>query len=381
MDGLGVILDRIREDRLLHLLTDAVDVYSPSYAEAAATWVFTNALGRAGIPCRLEPVPAAMGDRSRANVVVQLGPDPAALLWVGHLDTVPLPDGSTAHGARRDGDTLFGLGTADMKSGCAAMAEALVAVSTAGIPLKRGLIVAFVVGEEEYGDGAMAFIQRNPLPPLTIIGEPTGLVPCTDHFGYLECLMTAEGIGAHAALPEIGRNAIQAMLTWLAASLERLGNLPAGDAIAINLRNIRGGGDKFEVPTRCEALLDVHLAPGGSAAEVLDRIGLARESVTSRRIRLDHKASFHAAGYSLDPASPLLSPMRSAYERTGEPWAPGAFRSHSDAALFREAGSSPILCGPGRLELAHVAHESVEIPEVVRAAKLYAAMIHEACIR
>ena len=381
MDRLKAILAHVREDRVVDLLTDAVDAYSPCYAEESAIWVFTNALGRAGIPCRLEPVQPSVGDGSRANVVVELGPDPVALMWVGHLDTVSMPDGDGEHGARRDGDTLFGLGTADMKSGCAAMVEALAAVSDAGVALKRGLVAAFVVGEEEQGDGSEAFLERNAPPPLLVIGEPTGLVACTDHYGYLECELTAEGIGAHAALPEIGRNAIQAMLAWLSLTLERLKELPAADANAINLRNILGGGDKFVVPTRCRALLDIHLPPGGAADEVLDLIGRAREAVKSRKIRLDYKATFHAPGYSLDPAAPALAPLRSAFQRTGEPWAPGVFRSHSDAALFRQAGSSPVICGPGRLEAAHVPNEHVSITEVVRAARLYAALIHEACAR
>ncbi len=381
MDKLGAILAGIDEERLLDLLIDAVDVYSPCYAEEAATRLFTNALGRAGLSCRLEPVPATVGDRARANVIVEMGPQPAALLWVGHLDTVAVSDEGEGHGARQEGDTLYGLGTADMKSGCAAMVEALIAVAESGATLQRGVMAAFVVGEEEYGDGSQAFLARHKPPALTVIGEPTGLIACTDHYGYVECLLSAQGMDAHAALPEIGRNAIQAMLTWLAAVLERLDSLPAADANAINLRNIRGGGEKFVVPARCEALLDLHLPPGGAEAEVLALIARAREVVPRERVLLDYRTTYHAPGYSLDTADPLLAPLQAAFEHVGETWAPGLFRSHSDGWLFRKAGASPVICGPGRLEDAHVAGEKVHIPEVMRAARLYAAMIHEICIR
>ena len=69
MDRLDTILGGIEEERLLDLLVDAVDAYSPCYAEESATRVFTSALGRAGLSCRLEPVPATLGDRSRANLI------------------------------------------------------------------------------------------------------------------------------------------------------------------------------------------------------------------------------------------------------------------------------------------------------------------------
>ncbi len=377
MDGLAAILRHIDAARVLDLLKDAVDAYSPSWAEDPATRVFAAALARAGIPCRLEPVPGNPGN-PRANLVVEMGPRPASLLWVGHVDTVTMPDDTPDHGARQDGDVLHGLGTADMKSGCAAMVEALAAVAASGVPLRRGLVAAFVVGEEEFGDGSRALLQRDP-PPLTVVGEPTGLVPCTTHYGYLECLLSAAGTGAHAALPEIGRNAIQAMLEWLSAGLRALPTLPDAETLAINLRHIRGGGEKFVVPDRCEALLDVHLPPDGDADAVMALLRRAGEGLRLADVQLGLRPTFLATGYRLDPSDPVLAPVRQAFSAVGRPFAPGVFRSHSDAAMFREAGSSPVICGPGRLETAHTADEHVSIAEVVDAARLYAAMIHAAC--
>ena len=58
-------------------------------------------------------------DRVGDNIVVrtELGRDQRVVLG-GHLDTVP-PNGNAA--PRRDGDTLHGVGTADMKGGLAVM--------------------------------------------------------------------------------------------------------------------------------------------------------------------------------------------------------------------------------------------------------------------
>ncbi|MBM4397869.1 MAG: M20/M25/M40 family metallo-hydrolase [Deltaproteobacteria bacterium] len=384
--GGGVDVVRRVDDRLLaDLLADAVDAYSPTHAEDPATRVFAAALQRARVPYWLAPVPSRVAGGARANIVVELGPSPPDLLWVGHVDTVPLPDeGAGTPGPRWDGDVLYGLGAADMKSGCAAAVAAAAALVASGATLSRGLAIALVVGEEEYGDGSVALLEH-VRAPLVVVGEPTGLVPCLDHYGYEEFLLSSEGSGAHAALPERGANAIQAMLRWLAGVLDRLGSLPAAEAAAINLRHIGGGGETFVVPERCRATLDVHLPPGLDPARVGELVGAARADVLAvagpGRLRLEYERAFHASAFACDPGDPLLAPVRRGFEAAGVEWAPGAFRSHSDASLFREAGALTFVCGPGRLENAHTPGEHVSFAEVARAARLYAAMFHEACGR
>jgi acetylornithine deacetylase/succinyl-diaminopimelate desuccinylase-like protein len=76
-----------------------------------------------------------------------------------------------------------------------------------------------------------------------------------------------------------------------------------------------------------------------------------------------------------------VQPVRAAFRTRGLPWEPGVFRSHSDASRFHRAGSLTLVCGPGRLEVAHTRHEHVDLAEVREAARLYAAMIYEACVR
>ena len=196
---LDAILGLIDEAQLVTLLTDAVEQYSPSYAEEPAMQVFAERLNECGVRYMRQPLPPDSGPATdtRANLIIELGPQPSALMWVGHVDTVPLIDEEEQR-LHRDGDILHGLGTADMKSGCAAIVEAVIAVVKSGVELKRGLTVALVVGEEEYGDGSEALLEWRTAP-LTVIGEPTGLVPCVDHYGYYECRMTARGARACCA--------------------------------------------------------------------------------------------------------------------------------------------------------------------------------------
>jgi acetylornithine deacetylase len=50
------------------------------------------------------------------------------------------------------------------------------------------------------------------------------------------------------------------------------------------------------------------------------------------------------------------------------------FRSHSDGNLFHQAGSRPLILGPGSLETAHTAEEQTSLAEVEAAARIYAAL-------
>src|SRR3954451_20313185 len=97
---------------LLALTAALVAVRSESHHEAElADLVESSLWSRA---------PALAIDRIGANVIArtQLG-RPRRVVLGGHLDTVPANAGNEV--PRLDGDTLFGLGSADMKSGLAVL--------------------------------------------------------------------------------------------------------------------------------------------------------------------------------------------------------------------------------------------------------------------
>lgn len=380
MEELESILGELDDERLEDLVVESVRQYSPSLAEEPATEVFESALNAAGVPSFRQPVETEEdSERDRANLVVHLGPEPAALLLVGHVDTIPLRH-DEEHKVRREGDLLYGLGSADMKAGCAAMVEAVAALAGSKVPLKRGLKVALVVGEEEFGDGSEAVAESLDVP-LTVIGEPTGLIPCIDHYGYLEYRLTAEGRRAHAALPEVGDNAIHVMLSWITEVLRRTTSLPAGNQAAVNLREIRGGTGLFVIAEQCEALLDVHLPPGLDGRVFSDIISEAKKELPKSALpHVSFEELFWAPGYATPPDDSRLFPLMQAFELAGHQWNAGTFRSHSDAPILHAAGSLPIVCGPGRLEVAHTRFEHVSMSEVREAARLYSAMVHSVCV-
>lgn len=378
------VLAAIDRDRLVRLAVEAVDLYTPTYAEEPATQVFARALTDAGLHPTRHYVPTTSAGRApigaRANLIARLGPDPIGLLFVGHVDTIQLwPEQKP--GATIEDGVLRGLGSCDMKGACAAMVEAMGALVASGVRLRRGVALALVVGEEEYGDGAAALVQTIHAP-LAIVGEPSSLAPCLSHWSYLEGRLRARGNRAHAALPEVGESAVHAMLSWVNGIFESVRSVFDAEEMAVSLRSIMGGGRDFVVAESCEADLDVHLAPHVLPSRIRELVSAAREDSLRQHAtcELSYTESCWAPGFAIPADDERVAAIAGAFLDIDHAFTPRAFRSHSDASRFHEAGIAPVILGPGDLALAHTRDERIAIDEMNRAAELYAAIAHRICI-
>lgn len=107
----------------------------------------------------------AEGDKKGKSVIFQ-----------GHIDVVsPEPVSFWEHdpwGAEIVGNKMYGRGTADMKSGVAAMIFALKAVRDAGIKLSSNVIIKTVTEEECTGNGALSAIEEGFKADAALIPEP-----------------------------------------------------------------------------------------------------------------------------------------------------------------------------------------------------------------
>jgi acetylornithine deacetylase len=168
------------------------------------------------------------------------------LCFIGHVDTVTAFD-LEDYGFYEDGDIVSGLGIADMKAGCAAMIEAFtVLASSEQMPSTVGLVL--VVGEEEESDGAFTVIREYSFP-WAIVAEPTNLMPCLGHYGYLEVMLRTRGKRAHSSMPEYGQNAIESMLKLLLKMSEYAGS--AANGLVYNVREL-SASPGIVVPYACD---------------------------------------------------------------------------------------------------------------------------------
>ena len=361
--SLDDLLD-VQPGRLKNLLKDLVDIYSPSGKEEEVLEYAEAYLTKHGLAVIKQEV-----DENRFNLVVwpkERGE--VNLCFLGHLDTVAAYE-LEDYGFREEGDTVHGLGTADMKAGCAAMIEAFTVLAQQGGTLPA-VGLALVVGEEEDSDGAKTLVREYSFP-WAVIGEPTNMAPCLGHYGYLEVLLRTGGKRAHSSMPELGQNAIETMLKLLLQVTEYATSLPYG--LVYNIRELLGHPGGFVVPDVCEAWLDLH-APPDSRIDVLEAeleqlVKAAGRSISELEVYVTFENTY--SGYRISQDGAMAKKLKDVYQKMSLPWEPQDFRSHSDGNVLWAAGVEPIILGPGRLEASHTPEESVSFCQVVQAAQLY----------
>lgn len=355
--------------RLQQRLLEIVDIYSPSGKEEDVQLYLEGVLSGAGLKVERQLV-----ENDRYNLIVTIGEGAPQLYLVGHVDTVPAWD-LDDYGAKIEWGILRGLGSADMKGGCAAMVEAFLALSTLPVDEQPAVGLLLVVGEEENGDGSARFLE-SCTPSRVVIGEPTSLAPCFSHYGYMEAKLVTKGRRIHSSLPELGHNAVESMLQILL----QLGQDPlfARDNLQVfySIRELSSSRAGFVVPDRCEALIDLHLAPEIVPEQV--RVAFTTQIAEAGRaipeLNLDLSFDFSVHGYQLDTNGLIGQILEAIYPRLNLPLQPTPFRSHSDGNLFFAAGVQPLILGPGSLETAHTDEEQTTLAEVEAAARIYAAL-------
>lgn len=357
----------IKADRLRTLLRDMVNIYSPSGKEEEIVDLLAETLRCAGLPVRLREV-----TEGRFNIEVRWPGSQPEIAFMGHVDTVPAFDIERYEFDERDG-LIRGLGTADMKSGCAAMIEAFIAAVESGLEPQRAALY-LVVGEEESGDGTSALLDDWSCP-WALIAEPTGLIPCMGHFSYVEILIRAFGTRRHAAQAGQEYNAIFSLLRTLLKVTQW--SEETHPASVLNIRDLHSSESGFAVPDRCAALVDLHLPPQVDLEQLTEALRQrVKESLSgSAATRYEIDFPTVAPGYTLSTAGLLPEVLFQAYKQLEMSWEPGSFRSHSDANLLWGIGCRPVILGPGQLSKAHTRDESVDFEEVHRAAVLYAEIL------
>ncbi len=355
-------LPLIQPARLKRLLRRMVDIYSPSGKEEEILDFLWSYCRRRGLPVLRQEV-----DERRYNLLLVPPDREPKLALVGHLDTVAAYD-LDRFGFEQRGQRAWGLGTADMKGGCAAMLEAFTVVWEE-MGSRAAACVLLVVGEEEEGDGARVLVEDFHCP-WALIGEPTELKACLGQYGYLEMQLSTQGKRVHASLARQVKSPVEAMLEIISGLTRHLGEKKP--EVVYNIRDLFSSPCGFAVPERCEAWLDFHMPPelpaGSLMAELEDMISRLKEE-----LKLEALVRFTTVhgGYRVVERGPVLEALRNICQRQGIPWEPGPFPSHSDASLLWGAGIQTILLGPGSLEQAHSPQEWVYLEQVHKAAEIY----------
>jgi succinyl-diaminopimelate desuccinylase len=301
-------------------------------------------------------------DRVGDNVVARttLG-HPSRLILAGHTDTVPVNGNAKP---RLEGDILWGLGSADMKSGLAVMLELAVTLERPSVDVTYVFYVCEEVARQH--NGLVHLFGSRPellAGDVAILGEPTGGRVEAGCQGVLKMVATVRGQRAHTARPWMGVNAIHRLGALLAKVDAYQGRTPVIDGCeyreALQAVAIEGGVAGNVVPDVATVTLNHRFAPdrdeAAAAAAVTELLAPVVDVAQGDEIAVLERAP--AATPALD--HPLLAAL---VKKTGA--SPRAKLGWTDVAFFAERGIPATNFGPGNPEVAHTAAERVERADV-----------------
>lgn len=330
------------------------------------------------------------GRPGKVDVVATAGPAGTdGLVLSGHLDVVPVdgqPWTSDPFTLTVAGDRLVGRGTADMKGFLAATITALEAIDLRA--LRRQLVLLWTCDEEIGCLGAAALADAwdrdaDPLPRACVVGEPTGMAVMRMHPGHVTLTITVGGEAAHSSRPDLGRNAIVraaevvAELDVLARDLRDEADpsipLPA-PFVPLNVGTIHGGTAINIVPDHCAIEVGYRPLPGMDATAVFERL---RARLTARFGDVDVHAHLGVVVPALSsPGDTPLARWLAPHARPG----PEAVPFATDAGHLARMGTTPLVFGPGSIDVAHKADEYLSARDLRRAVDVLDALIRARCL-
>ena len=338
---------------LLARCAQLVDIPSVSHNEAAITDF---------IEAELRAVPWLTVDRIEQTLVARtsLGRD-ERLILAGHTDTVP-PNNNER--ARIDGDVLWGLGSADMKSGVTVLLEL---AKTVDAPA-RDVTYIFYECEEvstQYSGLLKVEAARSDLleGDAAILAEPTGARIEAGCQGAMRVAVTMMGERAHTARPWMGKNAIHRLGEVLRSVADYEDRRPVLNGIefreALQAVKVEGGVAGNVVPDRATVMINHRFAPDRTIDEAFEHV----RSVIAGALEPDDTIELRDAAKPAPPAldHPLIAEL---VGRVDAP--PMAKLGWTDVSFFANRGTPATNFGPGDPNVAHSADERVERHEIER---------------
>lgn len=325
----------------------------------------------------------------RPNVVARAGaarPGAPVLMFNGHLDVVDVEGMRHApFEAERVDGRIYGRGASDMKSGVAAMCAAAWRAAQSGIAGE--VIVTAVVDEEFESAGTRALLASGIRADAAIVTEPTRLAIAPAHRGFTWTEVTLRGRAAHGSRYDVGVDAIRHAGHLLAEldAHEQAALVPRTHPLlghaSMHAATIGGGLGWSTYPDTCVLRLERRTLPGESASEAVREVEDACERVRARVPAFDADVRFVFSQEPSDVAleAPVVTALREALGRQGEPVAIEGLSAWTDAALLNGAGIPAICFGPGDIAMAHSPEEWVQVDEIERATAVLAELAGEWC--
>jgi succinyl-diaminopimelate desuccinylase len=336
-----------------------------------------------------EVVDVAPGRQNLVAVVEGGGGDGPTLMFEGHTDVVTEGDSadwsSDPYGGEiRDGK-LWGRGSADMKSGLAAMVHGVRALQLAG-PFPGRIVLGVLCDEEGMMLGAKAFSASPAAAGVdgVIVCEPEGYEVCTSARGGIRLRLELTGVMAHGAMPQeakspllAGARIIEALAGVEEWAVGQWGTHPHAGAVTVT-PTVLQAGDAAQlnvIPAHGLVGVDVRTIPGTDHAELTGRIRqAAEEAAATAGVTVETTVVDDRPAVEVAQDHPVVTALVAAHlGEHGVPPAYGAVPGTTDGTILtRDAGLPTVVYGPGGKWIAHQKDEFVEVAEIGAYARVYA---------
>lgn len=316
----------------------------------------------------------------RCNVVARLKGKVSspALVYICHMDTVPLGDGwdHDPLAAEIIDGRMYGRGTCDMKSGLAAGMIAFRNIAAAGRELERDFVFIASMDEEDIMLGSDQLVKDGIVTAADYVldSEPTNGAIKVAHKGKTWFRLDAKGVACHASTPEKGSDAVAAMSEVICAINRRLAQLPVHEELgpcAATFGMIKGGLNLNIVPGDCWCTIDMRLTPPTTNEQ---SIKLVEDAITEGCARVpgtscEYTVLAQRPAVEKDDDSYLLKMLKAATAGVTGTQAPvDFFPGYTDTAVIAATTGNHncMSYGPGDLFYAHKPNEFVEVDDIVR---------------
>lgn len=362
----------------LALLFDLIRRSSVTPEDAGCQDLIAERLQDAGFDCEAMP----FGDVS--NLWARRGTSSPLFCFAGHTDVVPPGDTDEWHSNPFEPDVregcVYGRGSADMKSGLAAMTVAAERF-VQEYPAHRGSI-AFLVTSDEEGrarDGTLKVIEaltaRNEQIDWCVIGEPSshetlGDVVRVGRRGSLSGMLEVRGVQGHVAYPHLADNPIRSFAPVLAELHEVRwddGNeyFPPTSFQVVNLQS--GVGAPNVTPSGLSARFNFRYSTEWNHDSLKKRVHAIIDSH-----EIDYELNWHLSGepFLTAPGELIDAVSEAVREQTGTAPELSTAGGTSDGRFISPAGADVVELGPVSASI-HKIDEHVRMDDVAALAVMY----------
>jgi succinyl-diaminopimelate desuccinylase len=360
------------------LLCDLIERVSVTPNDAGCQELIIERLGAIGFECESMP----FGDVS--NLWARRGNSGPLLCFAGHTDVVPSGPrdewGSDPFSPTSKNGNLYGRGSADMKSGLAAMvvaAERFVAL----YPEHPGSL-AFLITSDEEGparDGTLKVVEalsaRGESIDWCVVGEPSssrtlGDVVRIGRRGSLTGKLVVKGTQGHVAYPQLADNPIRRFAPVLSALVDRnwdSGNehFPPTSFEVVEMES--GAGAPNVIPGELRARFNFRYSTEWTHQSLRKEVEALFE-----RFDIDYFLDWHLSGEPfLTKPGKLISAVRQAVlDATGQEPELSTGGGTSDGRFISPAGADVVELGVVNQSI-HKIDEHVDLEDPPKLADLY----------